>query len=186
MSPAFSTGPCRKNLRLAKDSHLNFHPSKATTLHGSFVILSSKNLNNPRTRMQIGHVDLFCIRCVFLIPKLVDSNTQRIQHLFQRSLSSTTTAKLPCGHSSPTLLSPTLLYNTSTTLLHNTLLQHFSTTLFSNAFQLSSPTTFSNTCLQRFSTSLLYNTSLQDSSPTCLSNKSTTFQVCTMSTAARH
>ncbi len=124
--------------------------------------------------MQISNKDLVCIRCIFLNPKLVGSNAQRIQHLFQHSHSSTTTASccsnLTRGHSSPTLLyntllqhfsstlfqqsSPTLLYNT---LLYNTLLQHFSTTLLSNTSLQHSP-------LQQFSAILFSNTSLQHSS----------------------
>ena len=42
MSPTLSARPCRKYLRLARDSHLNFHPPLQNN-HGSFVILSSKN-----------------------------------------------------------------------------------------------------------------------------------------------
>ena len=44
MSPTFSTRPCRTNPRLAKDSHLNFHPPLQNN-HGSFVILSSQKRN---------------------------------------------------------------------------------------------------------------------------------------------
>ena len=44
MPPTFSTRPCRTNPRLAKDSHLTFHPPLQSN-HGSFVILSSQKRN---------------------------------------------------------------------------------------------------------------------------------------------
>ena len=154
-------------VELAKHSLVSLASSNLYLSLKCFQRLRLKNLNNPRTRWRIGNKDLFCIHCI-LTAKQVDSNAHRSQHLFQRSVSSTTAKRcsnLPCGHSSPTLLSlqrssPTLLYNTclqhcSTTLLYNTSLQDFSTTLLSKtSIPLSSPTLCSNTSRQYFSTTL--------------------------------
>ena len=148
-------------VELAKHSLVSLASSNLYLSLKCFQRLRLKNLNKPRTRWRIGNKDLFCIHCI-LTAKLVDSNAQRSQHLFQRSVSSTATAKrcsnLSCGHSSPTLLSPqhsspTLLCNTSATLFSNTLLQHS----FPAVFYTTSP----QTSLQCFSTTLLSNTSLR-------------------------
>ncbi len=57
-----------------------------------------KELNNPRTRMQISNQHLFCIRCNFLTPELVGSKAQRIP-LFPR-VSGTVHASRCTAHSS--------------------------------------------------------------------------------------
>ena len=61
MSPTFSTRPCRTNPRLAKDSHLNFHPPPSKTTTGP---LSSCLLKNETRKHHFSSV------CTTLLPVL--------------------------------------------------------------------------------------------------------------------
>ena len=168
-----------KKMQMQRKKRVPF-PKKKTTLKERGVAL---NLNNPRTRMQTSNADLFCIRCIFLDPKLVASNAQQpqlhrhcklLQHFSPALPYITLLYNTSLQHSSPTLFPdtlPTLLYNTllhltslsntslqhsSPTLLSKTSLQHFSTTLFPNTL----PTLLYNTLPQHSP-----NTSLQHPSP---------------------
>ena len=151
-----------------------------------------ENLNNPRTRMQIGNGRFFSHATDVAAGAM--SRQQRSKKVSQLVLTHTvlysscsSTQRMhpqqqpsPGKHNHQTVLlqhfftihfSNTSPQHFPSTLLYDILLPHFSTTLFSNTcLQHSSPTLLHNTSLQHFSTTFLSHTPLQRSSPTLVYN----------------